>query len=87
MNVQRAFAEVTFAEELEALQQQDRDPRPEQWRLSPRAVLTYLMGGTLENGQRITPKYIGNRRLIEIAIATLVTDRALLLFGLPGTAK
>lgn len=87
MNVQRAFAEVTFAEELEALQQQDQDPRPEQWKLSPRAVLTYLMGGTLENGVHISPKYIGNRRLIEIAIATLVTDRALLLFGLPGTAK
>jgi MoxR-like ATPase len=35
----------------------------------------------------ISPKYIGNRRLIEIAIATLTTDRALLLYGVPGTAK
>ena len=35
----------------------------------------------------ISPKYIGNRRLVEIAIATLVTDRALLLIGEPGTAK
>jgi MoxR-like ATPase len=33
------------------------------------------------------PKYIGNRRLIEIAVATLATDRALLLIGVPGTAK
>lgn len=33
------------------------------------------------------PKYIGNRRLVEIAIATLATDRALLLLGVPGTAK
>ncbi|RYX96040.1 ATPase, partial [bacterium] len=32
-------------------------------------------------------KYIGNRRVIEIAIATLATDRALLLIGVPGTAK
>ena len=35
----------------------------------------------------ITPKYIGDRRLIEIAVATLATDRALLLLGVPGTAK
>ena len=35
----------------------------------------------------MTPKYIGSKRLMEIAVATLVTDRALLLYGLPGTAK
>jgi MoxR-like ATPase len=33
------------------------------------------------------PKYIGPRRLMETAVATLATDRALLLLGLPGTAK
>src|ERR687893_1819678 len=35
----------------------------------------------------ITPKYVGQRRLIELAVATLATDRALLLLGVPGTAK
>ena len=35
----------------------------------------------------MTPKYIGDRRIIEIAVATLATDRALLLLGVPGTAK
>jgi MoxR-like ATPase len=45
------------------------------------------MGGKLENGFEITPKYIGNARLIEIAVATLATDRALLLYGIPGTGK
>ena len=35
----------------------------------------------------IRPKYIGSRRLIEVAVATLATDRALLLLGVPGTAK
>ena len=45
------------------------------------------MGGTLEDGTVISPKYVGNRRLIEIAVATLATDRALLLLGVPGTAK
>ena len=33
------------------------------------------------------PKYVGNGRLMEMAIATLATDRALLLYGIPGTAK
>ena len=55
--------------------------------LSPWAARTYLLGGKLDNGFAVSPKYIGNARLIEIAIATLATDRALLLFGLPGTAK
>ena len=35
----------------------------------------------------VSAKYIGNQRLMEIAIATLTTDRALLLYGVPGTAK
>jgi len=55
--------------------------------MSPRSVLTYLLGGKLKNGFLITPKYIGSQRLMEIAVATLTTDRALLLYGLPGTAK
>src|SRR4029079_395495 len=29
----------------------------------------------------------GHRRIVEVAIATLTTDRALLLLGVPGTAK
>src|SRR5207253_10618307 len=62
-------------------------PRPPGWKLSPQAVVTYLMGGKLKGGIEITPKYIGNRRLIETAVATLATDRALLLLGIPGTAK
>ena len=51
------------------------------------AVVTYLLGGTLADGTVITPKYVGPRRLIEVAVATLATDRALLLLGVPGTAK
>ena len=45
------------------------------------------LGGTLADGTVITPKYVGQRRLVEIAVATLATDRALLLLGVPGTAK
>ncbi len=86
-SVLRPHAEVEFAAELAALAVTDPHPRPPQWRLSPWAVVTYLIGGTLPDGTVIMPKYIGPRRLIEIAVATLATDRALLLLGLPGTAK
>ncbi|MEV4259114.1 AAA family ATPase [Spirillospora sp. NPDC049652] len=65
----------------------DDRPRPPGWRLSPWAVTTYLLGGELPDGTEITPKYIGPRRLVEVAVATLATDRALLLLGVPGTAK
>lgn len=83
----RPHAEQAFADELATLARVDDRQRPPQWKLSPWAVVTYLMGATLPDGTVITPKYVGNRRLMEIAVATLVTDRALLLLGVPGTAK
>ncbi|MCC3771394.1 AAA family ATPase [Streptomyces sp. UNOC14_S4] len=84
----RPHAEDAFAAELEALAAADDRPRPERWRLSPWAVATYLLGGALPGGGPvITPKYVGPRRLVEVAVATLATDRALLLLGVPGTAK
>jgi MoxR-like ATPase len=85
--VQRQHAETQFAEELENLKKLDTGERPPNWLMSARSVVTYLMGGKLKNGFEISPKYIGNQRLMEIAVATLTTDRALLLYGLPGTAK
>ena len=83
----REHAEGQFAEELRELAKADKRQRPPNWKLSPWAVATYVMGGKLDNGFEVSPKYIGSRRLIEIAIATLTTDRALLLLGVPGTAK
>jgi len=83
----RQHAEQLYAQELEELQKQDSGKRPQNWKLSPQSVVTYLTGGKLKNGFEISPKYIGNKRLMEIAVATLTTDRALLLYGLPGTAK
>ncbi|MDZ4684284.1 MAG: AAA family ATPase [Planctomycetaceae bacterium] len=82
----RVPAEVFYAKELEALIQADKHDKPPGWRMSPRAVLTYICGGSV-GGTAITPKYIGHQRLVEIAVSTLVTDRALLLIGEPGTAK
>jgi MoxR-like ATPase len=83
----REHAEQQYAEELEALAKADARARPPSWNLSPWAVSTYLLGGKLESGFVVSAKYVGQRRLIEIAIATLATDRALLLLGVPGTAK
>lgn len=83
----RRPAEAIYADELRALGENDDHPKPEGWSLSPQAVCDYLMGGTLASGLELTPKYIGNRRLVETAVATLATDRALLLLGVPGTAK
>ncbi len=85
--VLRRHAEQEYAEELAALAAADDRPRPPSWHLSPWAVRLYLIGGQLPTGLPIRPKYIGNPRLIEIAVATLATDRALLLLGVPGTAK
>ncbi|MBK9448733.1 MAG: AAA family ATPase [Bacteroidetes bacterium] len=83
----RQSAEQQYAQELEELKRQDKHPKPQNWLLSPQSVVHYLMGGKLSNGFEVSAKYIGNRRLMEIAVATLTTDRALLLYGLPGTAK
>lgn len=85
--VLRENAEALYAAELTALARHDDRPKPPNWNLSPWAVAHYLHGGKLADGTVLTPKYIGDRRTIEVAIATLATDRALLLLGVPGTAK
>jgi MoxR-like ATPase len=82
----RRPAEVEYAAELAALAAEDSHERPEGWNLSPRSVRTYILGGMV-GGVEIRPKYLGSERVVEIAIATLATDRGLLLIGEPGTAK
>ncbi len=86
-DVLRPHAEQQYAAELAALAGHDDRPRPPAWNLSPWAVVTYVLGGTLQDGTVVTPKYVGAQRLVEVAVATLATDRALLLLGAPGTAK
>ena len=99
-DILRPHAEDLYAGELAALAAIDDRPRPPGWLLSPWAVVRYVLGGRVggKDGARvdghggtgaidISPKYVGQQRLIEIAVATLATDRALLLLGVPGTAK
>ena len=82
----RLSAEQLYKNEIDALIKNETNPIPKGWQMSPKSVLTYILGGK-SGGTTITPKYMGDRKVVEICIATLVTDRALLLIGEPGTAK
>ena len=84
--VQRPHAEDLYKHEIDALIAADKHQRPANWQMSPWSVRTYLMGGKVGD-TIITTKYFGEASLMEIAIATLATDRALMLIGVPGTAK
>lgn len=94
-DVLRLPAEVRYADQLEALRQNDKDTPPAPWKLSPRAVLLYVVGGkTLPatiNGKKvdvpITRKFFGDDSIVERSIVTLASERALLLVGEPGTGK
>ncbi|MBX3135226.1 AAA family ATPase [Candidatus Obscuribacterales bacterium] len=91
----RQPSEVLYRDELEALKQNDKDPAPEPWKLSPRAVLNYIVGGKPLKAKfdgksveiPITRKFFGDDSIVERAIVTLASDRALLLVGEPGTGK
>ncbi len=88
MEALRQTAEERCASELAALQACDPHPRPPRWNLSPRAVETFILGSTDPvGGVAISPKYVGDPGLVQVAIATLASDRGLLLLGEPGTAK
>jgi MoxR-like ATPase len=88
----RLAAEVRYRDELEALASVDSFPKPPGWLLSPRMVEVYILGSADKvKGPKgpipILPKYVGSRALVQVAIGTLASDRALLLVGEPGTAK
>ncbi len=89
----RRSAEDRCQQELDALRGIDTFEKPVGWALSPKMTELFLMGApkpvTTSDGTSITirPKYIGDKYRIQVAIATLASDRALLLVGDPGTAK
>lgn len=79
---QRPPAEVEHAAELDALRQADTAAKPPGWRLSLRAVKRFILGDADSQA-----KLVCAPALIERAMVTLATSRALLLIGEPGTAK
>jgi MoxR-like ATPase len=84
----RLPAERKHEVELLALAAADQGARPPGWALTPRAVETYILGSDKPvGGVAIAGKYVGDRSLVQVAIATLASDRALMLAGEPGTAK
>jgi MoxR-like ATPase len=91
----REPAEKRYADQLEALRQNDTETPPANWKLSPRSVLAYIVGGkTLKaniGGKNvevpITRKFFGDDGVVERSIVTLASERALLLVGEPGTGK
>ena len=82
--VARLPAEVRHRDELLRLDAADTFTRPEGWKLSPRMVEKFILG---DPAMEISAKFVGDRDLVQLAIASLASDRALLLTGLPGTAK
>jgi MoxR-like ATPase len=76
---------VLFADELAGLAAESADqPRPPGWQLSPRAVLSFVLG---DEQRGIGPKFVGRRAFLERCIVSLATNRGLMLIGEPGTAK
>lgn len=95
VEVLREPAEVRYAAQLEALKQNDSDTPPQNWKLSPRSVLAFVVGGktltaTIDGKKTevpITRKFFGDDAIVERAIVSLASERALLLIGEPGTGK
>src|SRR5207237_7567794 len=83
--IQRPAAEVLYAGELERLARDDGGaPRPQGWRLTPRSVLTFVLG---DDEKGLAAKFVGRRAFLERCIVALATNRGLMLIGEPGTAK
>ncbi|MCP4216416.1 MAG: AAA family ATPase [bacterium] len=84
--------EIYYREELEALQHNDKGPKPTNWNLTPQAVRTFILGSDTPLSHKkkkitISKKFYGNDTLVERAIITLAGNRGLMLVGEPGTAK
>src|SRR3954471_18104355 len=79
----REPAEVRYADQLEALKQNDTETPPTNWRLSPRSVLAYVTGGKSLKANiggksvevPITRKFFGDDGIVERAIVTLASER------------
>ncbi len=83
--LQRPAAEILYARELGQLEEESTSqPKPPGWRLTPQAVLAFVIGDPLRG---LAPKFVGRRSFLERCIVSLATNRGLMLIGEPGTAK
>ena len=87
-------AEIRYAEDLQLLAESDTEERPENWLLSPQAVVDFIcgtdgekIGKTKQTARAIAPKFVGPRDIIQRCVVTLAGERGLMLVGEPGTAK
>lgn len=83
-DILRSSAELRHQEELRRLQETDKDPRPQGWRLSPRAVRRFILG---DEALGVSRKFYGDDPLVDRAVVTLMGHQGLMLVGEPGTAK
>ncbi|MDX8350246.1 AAA family ATPase [Cognatiyoonia sp. IB215446] len=82
--IQRAPAEVRYAAELIRLTEADKDPKPNGWNLSPKAVRRFILG---DNALDVKQKFFGDDPLVDRCIVSLMGHQGLMLVGEPGTAK
>ncbi len=80
----RLPAEHRYRDELARLAEADREARPDGWALSPRRVRAFIIG---DPALDVSRKFFGDDPLIDRCLVTLMSNRALLLVGEPGTAK
>ena len=91
--VQAPPPEQIWADELAFLAAWDAGARPPSWKLTPKAVVTFIIGSRGEtlrhdgSSMMISEKFVGDRALVERCVVTLAGERGLLLVGEPGTAK
>jgi len=55
----RKHSEDNFKEELEELVKQETNKTPTNWKMSPKSVLTYLLGGKLKTGLKFPQSTLG----------------------------
>lgn len=82
--IQKRPPELLYAEELARLAAADAGPRPKGWRLSPRAVRSFILG---EEKLEVSRKFWGDDALVDRCVVSLMGFQGLMLAGEPGTAK
>src|SRR3954452_21596294 len=89
--IQAPPPELIYKDELAFLAKYDTGARPPSWKLTPKAVVTFIIGSKTEalrakdagGSMVITEKFVGDRALVERCVVTLASERGLLLVGEP----